>query len=663
MVDREIFLKKRSLEEALGVWQSLIKTYVAKYPLKEEKISVFDSLGRVSSQEVVSKLSSPSYNASAVDGFAVHSSETFLADIKNPKELVIGVGAIPVNTGDAMPDGFDSVVMIEDVFAGNKLEEINESKINSVKVLSNDNFQSGESIKVPFPVAPFRNVRLIGDDFSAGDTLVHPNQKIRPEHISIMLAGGVDSLYVKEKPVVCIIPTGEEIKHPFEKLEKGDIFDTNSYMLKAMVEDSQGIGYVTDVLPNDENKIANAIKYNFDKAHIIVVIGGSAKGTKDLVSKIVSSVGKVLVHGLSIQPGKPLLIGSINDKPILGMPGFPVSCFLDAQFFLKSAIEIFTEPNKTFGSIDALVLRPIPSSVGVKEFIRVKVADVSGQIIAVPLKKGAGVLSSVTEADGIFAIPENLEGIESGTRITVDLFRPENYVRNQLLFIGSNDPLLNALFDFTARRNPDFRVGVVNAGSFGGLLAMENGECSISSVHLFDAETGTYNKTFIKKYLSKEALVINFSLRKQGLIVKKNNPKNINSISDLVRPDVKFVNRQKGSGTRVLFDYLLRENGIDEMRVNGYDYEEYTHLGVANAVKLGNADCGVGIEYVARLFDLDFVNIKDEEYDLIVLKEELRKPDIRLVLETIKSEDFRKFARNFKGYEFLGGFNEKTNQF
>jgi len=663
MVDREIFLKKHSLEEALDIWQCLVKTFTIKNPCKEEEVSVFDSPGRISSREVISKLSFPAYNASAVDGFAIHSSDTFGADVRNPKELAIGIDAVPVNTGDPMPYGFDSVVMIEDVSVVDGTATLNKQQPEENRIgFSHKNITDFQIIKVPFSVAPYKNVRMIGDDFSAGDTIVHPNERIRPEHLAIMLAGGVKSLFVKSKPVVCIIPTGEEIKPPFEEISIGDIFDTNSYMLKAIVEEVGGIAYITRILPNDEGQISRSIQNNLETADIVVIVGGSAKGTKDLVSKILASLGKVLVHGLSIQPGKPLLIGTINDKPVLGLPGFPVSCYLDAQFFLKKAIEMLVEPIKTFGSTEAYALRPIPSSIGVKEFVRVKIGNVNGKLVAVPLKKGAGILSSITDADGIFSIPENLEGIESGTKIEIDLLKPKSYVNKQLLFIGSNDPLLNGLFDFIAKRNPDFRVGVVNAGSLGGLLAMERGECSISSLHLFDDKTGTYNKPFLDKYLTKEVLVVKFSLRRQGFIVKKGNPKNIESINDLARANIKFVNRQRGSGTRVLLDYLLKENKIDCSLINGYEYEEYTHLGVANAVKIGDVDCGLGIEYVANLFDLDFVNIRDEEYDLIISKEELYREDVRLFLDTIATPDFKDFAATFRGYEYRGEYcNEKEN--
>ncbi len=649
MVEREIFLKKRTLDEALEIWNKVVKEAVKAYPLSNEEVSTFESLGRVVADPVVAKLCSPAYNASAVDGFAIHSSKTADANIKNPKELFLSNDAIPVNTGDPIPKGFDGVVMIEDV-------ELSMKSINPLKKSADY-----KGIKVPFPVSAYKNVRMIGDDFSVGDILIHPNQKIRAEHIAVMIASGVKSVFVKRRPVVCIIPTGEEIKAPFEKLAVPDIVDTNSYMIKNIVEGAGGAAYITEILPNNEELISKAILSNVSNADFIVVVGGSAKGNKDLVSKIFAIVGEVLIHGLSIQPGKPFVLAVSHNKPLIGMPGFPVSCYLDTRIFLEEAIRTLTDDKGSNEEVEAFVLRPIPSSIGVEEYIRVRLGDVGGKLVAVPLKKGAGVLTSVTNADGIFVIPNHVEGIESGSKVKVNLLESKQNIENQLLFIGSNDPLLDALVDYIAKRNTNFRIGVINTGSFGGLLALERGECSISSVHLFDDMTGTYNKPFLEKYVSKDIIVVKFSLRDQGLILKRGNPKNILSISDLIRNGIKFVNRQQGSGTRVLFDYLLKRNKIPASDIAGYEYEEYTHLGIANAVKFGGADCGMGIRYVADMFDLDFVSVKDEEYDLLILKSELQKKSVRLFIDTLASPEFREFAKAFKGYKYIGGFDEKKN--
>ncbi len=628
MVERELFLKKKSLKEALQIWENALDELGFKGKINEEKVSSHESAFRITSREVRSKFSSPFYTASAVDGIAVKAEDTYGATLANPKVLMFGKDGVMLDTGDPLPFDCNAVVMVENI----------EIKDNTFKIFSSIN--------------PYKNVRLIGEDIGIEETLLFPHELIHPSHIGVMLAGGVTEVWVKRKPVVAIIPTGEEIKKPGDKLTEGDIIDTNSYMLKAMVEKWGGRGVISGIKPNDINIISEEVKKVLSKADMVLVIGGSAKGNKDLTGRVFSRLGKVLVHGVSIQPGKPVILGVVDEKPVMGMPGFPVSAYIASRIFLKKAVlKMQGGGEDKPKTIEAIVKRPITSSIGVDEFVRVKIGEVQGETIAVPLKKGAGVLSSVARADGLLCVPFDDEGIESGSKVSVELIKSEDKIKNQLIFIGSNDPLLNALMVFIKKSHPDFKVGIINSGSLGGLLALERGECNFTATHLFDAGTVTYNTSFLEKYVTKEVVVVPFSLREQGFVVKKGNPKNIKTIKDLTREDVSFVNRQKGSGTRVLFDYLLKENGIDIKMIKGYSHEEYTHLAVANNVKLGGADCGMAIRYVGDALSLDFIPVKTEQYDLVFLKSDINRKEVSLILDAIKSDGFKKVADKFNGYK------------
>ncbi len=629
---RELFLKKKSLNEAERIWKHFLS--LRNYPnaLGIEEIKVENALGRISAEEVKSRLSSPFYTASAVDGIAVFSKNTEGASVSSPKLIEFGKGGVSVNTGDPIPANFNAVIMIEDVeVIGNKFRFL-------------------------YPIAPYKNVRLIGEDIGVKETLLFPNETITPAHIGVLLAGGITKIKVYKKSKVLVIPTGEEIKKPDGKIGIGDIIDTNSYMLKNLVEQYGGEAVISDILPNDELIITDFVRNNIKKFNMVLVIGGSAKGTKDLTARVYGKLGKILVRGVSIQPGKPVILAEAEGKPVMGMPGFPVSSFIAAHIFLKMAL--FTMQGKEMEkpqTIKALIKRPITSSIGVTEFVRVKVGKAGKALVAVPLKKGAGVLSSVSNADGLLKIDFDREGVERNEKVTIELLKKKEIIKNEFLFIGSNDPLLIFLFAFVKKRYPLFNFGIINSGSLAGLLALERGECSVTAAHLFDGETGVYNKPFLKKYVSKRIAVLHFSLREQGLIVRKGNPKGIKRIRDISRKDVTFVNRQKGSGTRVMFDYLLEKNGIAPELVKGYNHNEYTHLAVANNVKLGGADCGMGIRYVADVLNLDFIPLKKEQYDIVILKDELKRKEVKMILAAMKDEEFIKMAKRFKGYKYLGG--------
>ncbi|BAL80900.1 molybdopterin biosynthesis protein [Caldisericum exile] len=633
----EIYLKKETLKNALKLFKDSLRNKKVFKKLKEEEISVYESLGRITSRPVIAKISNPFFNASAVDGFALKSHETANSTINNPKIFKIGLDAIPVNTGDPINFPFDCVAMIEDV-------EVN-----------------GDFVKIFSPLHIYENVRVIGEDFAKGEIVIPIYEKITPAHIGVLISSYNEKVYVFEKPKVLIMATGEEVKRLGEDLKVGDVIDSNSYMISSILKEYGADPYILEkVLPNNFEVLKNEIEKASQNYHMIIVIGGSAKGRKDLISDVFESFSEVLFHGLTIQPGKPLVIGFYGDVPLVGSPGFPVSSYIDAKIFLKVAIEEFTGISLDLKrKIIATIKRDIPSSLGVEEFVRVKLNDINGEVICVPLKRGAANLTSVVKGDGLLRIEENSEGIIAGSKVEIELLKSEYDILSQLLFIGSNDPLLEYILNMIRKENPQFKFGIINVGSLGGLLSLARGETIITSIHLFDSETQTYNTPYLKKYLEENSyLRIHLFNRNQGLVVQKGNPKNIRSLKDLEREDLKFINRQKGSGTRIYFDYLLSQNGIEKEKVKGYDLEETTHLGVANAVKEGIVDCGMGIEYVARLFDLDFIKLGEEEYEIIISKNFLEDHRINFVLKQFNALNLEVLMKSFEGYKWVNKVRE-----
>lgn len=628
MVRRDIYLEKRSLEEALLIWEKKLDEIKVSKFVKEEEISSLDCAGRIASREVHAKKCSPLQNVSAVDGFAVRVKDTLGCDINNPKYLKIGTAAKYVNTGEAIESSFNAVVMVEDV-------EIEKDKIRILK-----------------PLSFYENVRTIGEDIVTMDVLVRANEKILPQHIGALIQGGVDKIHVKEIPRVLIIPTGEEIIKPFREIHPLEFYDSNSYMIREMLNGWGASSFIYDVLPNNEKIIMKALEENYDKYHLFVILGGSAKGSKDFVPSIIKSAGELLIHGVSIQPGKPIALGLFKDKPIVGMPGYPVSSFVDSRIFLKTAIEkMLKTSRKEFEYIKTVLKRPVPSEIGTREYIRVKLTVSNDTVVAVPIKGGASPISSVSNADGILVVPENLEGFEEGAEVDVELLVGKEDIQNQILFIGSNDPVLEKAFNIFNVENAPYHFGVINSGSFGGLLSLERGECQITATHLFDESSGTYNEAFIRKVVSRDIIVYKFLKREQGLMLRHENSKRIKSIEDITKPNVAFVNRQKGSGTRVFLDYILKEKVIDTSSINGYENEEFTHIAVASAVKEGIADCGMGIRYVADIFGLEFIPVQEEDYDLVFTRDFYFSKNGEALIKILESKEFKDYLGKLKGYK------------
>ncbi len=646
-MSKEIYLESTPLKEALSVWLSRIESSGFFKALKEETIKVIDSLGRVTAEPIIAKISAPFYHSSAMDGYAVRFTDTFGASERSPKRLKIGEDAIYVDTGDPLPDGFNAVIMIEDV----NIIKRQSSERRNQKL---DDKNSPEFIEIISPATPWQHVRVIGEDIVETELILPENQKIRPVDIGAMLASGHTEVKVRKRPEVVIIPTGTELVETAKDLKKGDIIEFNSRILSSLVSEWGGNPRRHQIIPDDIEKLKEAIVNCIDTCDFIVVNAGSSFGSEDFTPRAFRELGEIILHGVSIKPGKPVILGLIKGKPVLGIPGYPVSAYITFNLFAKPLIYKLQGLEMQKPEImKAKISRQIASTLGHEEFVRVKVGKVGEQFIATPISRGAGVLMSLVRADGFIQIPAMSEGIGAGADVNVELLRTRDDIENTIVCIGSHDNALDLLANILKKRYPKFSLSSAHVGSMGGLIALKRGEAHMAGTHLLDEETGEYNIPFIKKLLKDmKIILINLVYREQGLVVLKGNPKNIKGFHDLTRNDVVFVNRQGGSGTRLLTDKCLRELSIDPKHVKGYEREEYTHMGVASAVLTGVADTGLAILASAKALNLEFIPVAKERYD-IVIPEEFYKTEMvqHLVKIIIEDNEFRNIVLSLGGYD------------
>jgi len=597
--NRNIYLKMKTLQEARAI---VFQRFTDLPSLPAEQISVPDAVGRVLAKPVNALLSSPNFHLAAMDGLAVKAKITFGASAAAPRALIVGRDAFYVNTGHVLPQDTDAVIMVENV---NELDE--------------------EHIEIEAPAFPWQNVRRVGEDIVATELLFPQNHVITPYCVGALLAGGVFSVAVKSKPKVLIIPTGSELVD-WRKLEPhdikpGQVLETNSFVLGKLVEKCGGTFRRHEMVVDDTAKIKQALKTAVNEDYqLILVLGGSSAGSEDFVKTAIVDLGEIQVHGVTIMPGKPVLIGSVENKPVFGIPGYPVSAIIAFEQFVQPLLYgLLGQPHPQRETIAVQPTKKIASKLGVEEFLRVKLGEVGGRIVATPLPRGAGTITSITEADGIIRIPNHVEGINDTERVSVELLRPLAAIRRTIVIVGSHDNSLDVLADQLKAGHSELTLSSSHVGSMGGLMAIKRGVCHLAGTHLLDTEDGSYNISYLKKYLPDTAVkLIHLVQRDQGLIVKPGNPKKIHGIEDLGRKDVSFINRQVGSGTRILLDYKLNQLGIKAHAINGYQNEEFTHMAVAVSVLSGSEDAGLGIYAAAKALGLDFIPVVTEQYDLVI---------------------------------------------
>ena len=627
---RRIYLEDIPLDEAMGRLLNALERRGGLQPLPAEFIPIEHSLGRVTAQPIWAKVSSPNYHAAAMDGVAVKARDTDGASKTTPLRLKLGTQAHWVDTGALMPADCDAVVMVEDV--------------QPIGL---------EGIEIRAAVSPWQHVRPLGEDIVVGELLLPENHTIRPQDMGAMAAAGRTEVPVRCRPKVAIIPTGSELLPLGSAPAPGMIVEFNSVMLAGLIEEWGASPERFAIVPDDLEMIRAGVTKALESCHIVMVNAGSSAGSKDYTSIVVEDLGELLVHGIAIRPGHPVILGIAQGRPVIGIPGYPVSAILTTELLVKPLVyRLLGKVQLAPAKIQATITRKILSPIGQEEFVRVTLGRVGESIVATPLSRGAGVIMSLVRADGMLRIPRLSEGVDSGTSVDVELRRPIEEVENTIIAIGSHDLALDLIATLLRKYYPQYRLSSANVGSLGGLMALKRGEAHIAGCHLLDEATGEYNLPDVRRVLSdSEIVLVNLAYRQQGLMVAKSNPKKIGSMGDLLREGVTFVNRQHGSGTRLLLDCELKKVGLDGTKIIGYEHEEFSHTAVAALVASGSVDVGLGILAAARSLDLDFVPLFKERYDLVIPRLYYDSPLLQPLLGIIRSNEFR------EGVSALGGYD------
>ena len=605
-----------------------------------ERVPVGEALGRVTARPVYAAISAPHYHACAMDGIALAASVTFGATATTPVVLQPG-SYVAVDTGDPLPEGCDAVVMIEDVVfpEGADIASLGECPVTL--------FSS---------VAPWGNVRQIGEDICAGEMLLTSNVRVEPAAMGAMLAAGVQEVEVVARPRIGIIPTGDEVVPPSANPQPGDVMEFNSTIFSGMVSQWGAEPVVYPIVKDKPELVREALGRAARECSIVLLNAGSSAGRDDYSSRAVAEVGELLFHGIAIKPGKPAILGCAgqggNTCAIVGVPGYPVSGIIVVEQLVKPLVErLLGCAADQAEVVEATLARPCMSSLKYEEFVRVRLGVVGGKTVATPLSRGAGVVTSFVKADGIMSIPQNSEGLEAGQKACVRLLRPFDQIENSLVVIGSHDPLIDEIAQLVHGHWPELSVASTHVGSMGAIVAAKRGENHCGGIHLLDEATGEYNAAYLERHFPEGGVrQVECVYRQQGLMVAPGNPLGIESLADLAVEGRSFVNRQKGSGTRILSDYLCRRDGIDTGLIYGYDHEEFTHTAVATLVAAGSADAGMGIYSAAKMFGLGFVPVCEEQYDLLIPDYAWDAPMVQALLEVLRGREFRERMGELGGY-------------
>lgn len=618
------YLDNMPLKEAKEKYISMLKNNGFVY--QTETVPSALSYDRITAKAHYAKICSPHYNASSMDGIAVLSEDTFEASERSPVILTQDKYTV-VDTGDPVPENRDAVIMVEDVI-----------------------FTEDGNAKIYSSAKPFMNVRQIGEDICMGDMLVPSFTKITPALAGALLAGGNISADVIKKPRFGIIPTGDEIVSPRENPGKGEILEFNSAIFSSMLTSFGAESIIYPIVPDKKELIREALRKAVSECDGVLILAGSSAGRDDYTKDIINELGTVLVHGIAVKPGKPAVLGAVGNVPVIGLPGYPVSAVVIMNEIVRDVLaSYYNQGSVTKPTVNAKLGRRVNSSLKYEEFVRVTLGKVGDTSVAVPISGGAGVITSFTKADGILRVPQNLEGIEAGKEVEIELLTDINKIENVLLVTGSHDPVIDEISDIIKRMGSGFSLTSSHVGSMGALSALKTKTAHMGAIHLLDEETGEYNESYVKKYFPSGGVkLIKGIKRVQGLMVQKGNPLGINGFQDIGKGT--YINRQGGSGTRILCEYLVKKYSLDKDSIKGYYNEEFTHTAVAAGIKNGNADMGLGIYSAAKMYDLDFIPVCDEEYDFIIAEDALENENVQLFLSIIRSEEFVERINKLGGY-------------
>ncbi|MCZ2113010.1 MAG: molybdopterin biosynthesis protein [Anaerolineae bacterium] len=654
---RKFYLEDIPLDEAWAAFRAALTEVDLWRPLGAETVPLEQANGRVTAEAVWARISSPHYHASAMDGYAVRAEDTIGASEGTPlilrvtsdePQITSEEGATrpatpiaqAVNTGHALPAWANAIIMIE-----------------NVQPVTLPDGRAGIEIRAAVP--PWFHVRSMGEDMVATELVLPANHRLRPVDLGALAGSGHTAVTVYRRPRVAIIPTGSElVPAETEEPQPGHVVEYNSLVLAAQVESWGGIATRLPAVPDNFEAIREAVLSVAVDHDLILLNAGSSAGSEDYTAHVVESVGQLLVHGVAVRPGHPVVLGITNEEdkhvvPIIGVPGYPVSAALTGEIFVEPLLARWQgrAPHRP-ATLQGTLTRKVVSPTGDDDFVRVIVGRVGDQYTVTPISRGAGVITSLVRADGIMRIPRFSEGENAGAAVTVHLYRDPAEIESTIVAIGSHDLALDLMAQFLAARHEGLRLASANVGSLGGLIALRRGEAHLGGSHLLDPETGEYNVSYVRRYLpGMDVVLVKLADREQGWIVPPGNPKNLSDWADAARPDITLVNRQRGAGTRVLLDYELGKLGIEPEAVRGYEREEYTHLAVAAAVSSGAADAGLGIRAAARALKLDFVPLAHEAYELVIPRRHYESDLLRPLLDLLQDAEFRAAVAAMPGYE------------
>jgi len=583
-------------------------------------IPLEESVGRITARPIFAQYSVPEVHLAAMDGIAAKSRDTHGAGEQSPVTLT---DAVRINTGNVIPEEYDTVIMIEDVTVS----------------------EGGYIIRKAAP--PWQHVRPAGEDIGESEMALPSMHRIRPHEAGALATYGiteVDTISVR----VGLIPTGSELVAHGTHPRPGQVVESNTIMAEAWLTSVGATCRRYPITPDEPDRIREAIRLGVRENDILIVSAGSSAGTKDFTENIIGELGEVLSHGVSIKPGKPVIIGKIDGKPVIGLPGYPLSALTVIRELIIPLLGRFGIVTRPAEHLEARLTSTLHSDAGIDEFVLLAVGKVGDRYVASPLSRGAGVQMSAVRANALLKIPLNLEGYESGQAVPATLMVPREQVDSALLVTGSHDPCLDYLADLMQIRG--IEVHSTNVGSMGGLLALKKGDCHAAPMHLLCGD-GTYNTCYLEKYLGGEELsLLCVAEREQGIISRDGS-----GLQHILGK--RFINRQKGSGTRLLLDFELAQRGISPERLPGYEREVTTHLAVALAIKSGEADAGLGVYSVAKSLGLSFVPVGKERYEMVTYTKNLDDPRIEALFTTVGSARFREVLKSLGGYDLTGTGN------
>jgi putative molybdopterin biosynthesis protein len=570
--------------------------------------------GRITAVPIFARYSVPEIHLAAMDGIAVRSGETKGASEQHPVALP---RAARVNTGNIVPPGYDAVIMIEDVWESDGIYTIRKA------------------------AAPWQHIRPAGEDLAESEMVMPSAHRIRAHELGALATYGIsrpDVIAVR----VGLVPTGSELVPAGIRPAPGQVVESNTVMAKAMLEEAGATCTRYPFVEDKPEKIRDAIATACRENDIVIVSAGSSAGTKDYTADVIAELGNVLVHGVAIKPGKPVIMGRVGEKPVFGLPGYPLSALTVIREivcpFLRNYGLSVPEPER----IRAQITTAVAKEIGSDEFVLWTLGKVGSRWVVSPQSKGAGVQMSGVRANAYIRVPRASEGFDAGGEVDARLMVPVSEAANALLITGSHDPAIDYLADLISPQG--VALLSTHVGSMGGILALKKDDCHAAPTHLL-AEDGSYNTAYLEKYLpGTEVDLICVAERQQGVVSR-----NGLALGDL--PGRPFINRQRGSGTRMLLDYELKRAGIDPATIPGYEREVTTHIAVALAVKSGEADAGICVYSAAKALKLPFVPVAQERYEIAFRREHADDPRLVTLIASIRSSAFRDALARLGGYE------------